>query len=316
MIGLFTSQDKETDFDGQSLPASNNHAPVMIKEVVKYMRPQAEGVYVDGTVGMGGHAKAILNRIGYHGRLIAVDRDSQSLNQAKENLSEYHRQCEFINDDYRNLDQILKQADIQEVDGILLDLGISSFQLDNPQRGFSLREDGPLDMRMDQNARICAFDLINSLSEKEISSILKNYGQERWHHRIAKYVVHQRSIKPIASTKDLSLLVMKAIPRRRNRERIHPATRTFQAFRIAVNRELESLEMALNKCIERVKVGGRIGIISFHSLEDRIVKLKFRDGHRAGKLKLILKKPLRPTDEEVQENARARSARLRVAERI
>jgi 16S rRNA (cytosine1402-N4)-methyltransferase len=198
----------------------------------------------------------------------------------------------------------------------LLDLGLSSFQLNDPKRGFGFRAEGPLDMRMNQDNPLSAFDLVNSLSEREISTILKDFGQERWHNRIARYIVAKRSEKPIETTAELSHVVLKAMPRSSKRQKIHPATRTFQAFRIAVNRELEGLQEALDKCIGSLKIGGRIGVIAFHSLEDRIVKQTFRDMAKSGTVKLIFKKPLRPSDGEVQLNPRARSARFRVAERI
>ena len=172
----------------------------------------------------------------------------------------------------------------------LLDLGLSSFQLDNPERGFGFRVEGPLDMRMDQDSPISAYDLVNALSEQEISSILKDFGQERWHYRIARYVVAQRSKKPIETTKELSNIVLRAMPHRGRRERIHPATRTFQAIRIAVNRELEGLEEALDKCVDFLSVGGRLGVIAFHSLEDRIVKHKFRGMSKSGTVNLVFKK--------------------------
>jgi len=235
---------------------------------------------------------------------------------AKERLSGCSPQCEFVHDDFRNIDRILDRAGIKAVDGILLDLGISSFQMDDAQRGFSLRGEGPLDMRMNQDSYISAYDLVNSLSEKEIAQILRDYGEERWHNRIARHLVEQRGRNPIATTKDLSDAVMRAIPHGRAWQKIHPATRTFQAFRIAVNRELESLEVALNKCLAYLKSGGRIVVISFHSLEDRIVKQKFRSSAQLGQVSLVVKKPVCPTEKEISENPRARSARLRVAEKI
>ena len=292
------------------------HSAVMLKEVVEYLNPRPGQIFVDGTLGLGGHAKAILERLGPQGRLITIDRDSQSIAIAKENLSSYLNQCEFIHDDFRNLDKILSSLKIVAVDAILLDLGISSFQLDNPQRGFSIRKDGPLDMRMDQKSHISAFDLINSLSEKEIDLILKDYGQERWHSRIARSLVSARAKNPIETTQELTQTVLKSIPHYPRGEKIHPATRTFQAFRIAVNRELESLELALPKCIDCLKAGGRICVIAFHSLEDRIVKQQFRLAERNGSVRLITKKPLRPSEEETRSNPRARSAKLRVAEKI
>ncbi len=295
-----------------------NHISVMSNEVVEYLRPQEGEVFVDGTLGMGGHAEEILKHLGSKGRLIGIDRDAASLAVAKEHLQAYHDQCLFIHEDYRNINKVLEGLSTPSVDGILLDLGLSSFQLDNPERGFSVRAEGPLDMRMDQNSHISAYDLINSLSEREISSILKDFGEERWHKAIARRIVWQRAKEPIETTKDLSRAVLQAIPmqRKRKSERIHPATRTFQAFRIAVNRELESLEIALETCKSFLKVGGRLGVIAFHSLEDRIVKHKFRAWAKEKNFRLSMQKPLRPTEEEIKQNSRARSARLRVIERI
>ncbi len=292
------------------------HIPVMLKEVVEYLKPAQGNIFVDGTIGLGGHAEVMLEVIGEQGRLIGIDRDAQALALTKEKLKSYQNQCDFVHRNYRHMGKVLAELKVPSVDRILLDLGLSSFQLNNPERGFSIRADGPLDMRMDQDSYISAFDLVNSLSENEISSILKDFGQERWHNRIARYIVVQRSGKPIETTKELSDVVLRAMPRKSKREKIHPATRTFQAFRIAVNRELEGLEEVLDQCIDSLAVGGRVGIISFHSLEDRIVKQKFRQGAKEGILNLIVKKPLRPSEGEAQLNSRARSARFRVAERI
>lgn len=291
------------------------HIPVMVNEVLEYVRPAPGDVVVDCTLGLGGHARAILQRIGPEGRLIGIDRDACSLNAAKENLSAYQQQCDFVEGDYRDIDQILARLNTTRVDRIFFDLGISSFQLNDAQRGFGFQRDGALDMRMDQNSYISAYDLVNSLSEKEIAGILKNFGQERWYNAIARKIVVQRSQRPIETTQELAALVLKAIPYRRQRTKIHPATRTFQAFRIAVNRELEALEAALDKCIDVLKPGGRIGVIAFHSLEDRIVKNKFRAFAKAQKVTWVVKKPLQPSEEEIRQNPRARSARLRIAER-
>ncbi len=291
------------------------HIPVMLNEVIEYLKPALGNTFVDGTLGLGGHAEVMLGLIGTKGRLIGIDRDAQALAVARENLKDYQGQCDFVHDNYCHIDKVLDGLGIQTVDCILLDLGLSSFQLNNPERGFSFRAEGPLDMRMDQDSYISAFDLVNSLSEKEISAILKDLGEERWHHRIARGIVQERSRKPVETTKELGDIVLRAMPRRKEWQKIHPATRTFQAFRIAVNRELEGLEEALDKCIGALAAGGRIGVISFHSLEDRIVKQKFRSLAKDGILNLIVKKPLRPSDGEAKVNPRARSARLRIAER-
>ncbi len=291
------------------------HIPVMHKEIAEYLRLPLGGICVDGTLGMGGHTRLLAQQVGPMGKIIAIDRDRQSLETAKKNLLDLSERIIFVQDDFRNIDKILDGLQINNVDGILLDLGISSFQLDNEQRGFSIKANGPLDMRMDQDSWLSAYDLINSLSEKELSLILKDYGEERWHNRIARRLVQERSLRPIETTKDLSDIVLKSIPSGQKWQKIHPATRTFQAFRIAVNRELESLDIALGKIVPYLKPTGRIAVISFHSLEDRIVKNKFRSSAFAGELNLVLKKPLSVSLEEEQVNPRSRSARLRVAEK-
>ena len=293
-----------------------NHIPVMLEEVMEFLNPKENDVMVDGTLGLGGHAEAILRRIGPRGRLIGIDRDERSLRIAKERLRPYVEQTYFARGYFRDLDRILNGLGVTRVNGILLDFGISSFQLDDPQRGFSFQMEGPLDMRMDQNNPLSAFELVNSLPEEELAAVLRDYGEERWHNRIARTIVRRRSMHPIATTGDLREVVLKAVPCKKGRgERIHPATRTFQAIRIAVNRELESIDIVLKKCVDLLAPGGRIAVIAFHSLEDRIVKQQFRALAQEGKVKLVVKKPLRPGEKECQENPRARSARLRIAER-
>jgi len=292
------------------------HIPVMAREVQEYLRLPAGGCFVDCTLGLGGHSLAAARQVGVTGRLIGIDHDNSALAIAKEKLLSVGVPFDLINDDFRNLPKILDKLGISAVDGMLFDLGISSFQIDDPVRGFSLKADGPLDMRMNPDGPLSAYDLVNSLSEQEISLILRDYGEERWHNRIARNIVEQRTQNPIATTKELSDLVMRSMPRGRDWQKIHPATRTFQAFRIAVNRELESITLALDNCLPYLKNGARICVIAFHSLEDRIVKQKFREFARAEKIELITKKPLRPEEEEARQNPRARSARLRVAQKI
>lgn len=300
----------------ESYGVKSIHIPVMLQEVLEYLRPQEGNVFLDGTIGLGGHAESILEAIGEKGRLIGIDRDQNALSLAEKRLEKYAKQCNFIYGNFRDFDKISKDLGIRNLDGILLDIGVSSLQLDNPDRGFNIRAEGPLDMRMDQNGKISAYDLVNSLSEKEIAIILKDFGEERFASRIARVLVENRHKKPIDSTRELRHLIMRAMPYRKKREKIHPATRSFQAFRIAVNRELDALDKALDKCVDMLKPSGRIGVISFHSLEDRIVKVKFRDFAKEDKLKLIVKKPLRPSEKEIDQNPRCRSARLRIAERI
>lgn len=292
------------------------HIPVMSKEVIEVLSVKNGDIVVDCTIGTGGHAEELLKMISPKGRLIGIDRDIDSIALARERLNNIHNNVELAHDDFRNLDIVLDKLHIKEVDAFLFDLGVSSFQLDNPERGFSLKSNGPLDMRLDKESYISAYDLVNHLSEQEISSILKTFGEERFHNRIANFLVKERTSKPISTTQELSDIILKAIPYRYQSHKIHPATRTFQAFRIAVNRELEALEIALEKAISYLKQKGHICVISFHSLEDRIVKEKFRQFSRNSSLKIITKKPLRPTFDEMHHNLRSRSARLRAAERI
>ncbi len=292
------------------------HIPVMSKEVFEVISPKNGDIVVDCTIGTGGHAEELLKMISPNGRLIGIDRDIDSLSIARDRLNNFHNNLELVHDDFRNLDVVLNKLHIKQVDAFLFDLGVSSFQLDNPERGFSLKALGPLDMRLDKESYISAYDLVNHLSEQEISSILKTFGEERFHNRIASFLVKERSTGPISTTRDLADIILKAIPYRYQSHKIHPATRTFQAFRIAVNRELEALDIALEKAVQFLKQKGRICVISFHSLEDRIVKDKLRTCSKNSWLKIITKKPLRPTPEEMRQNLRCRSARLRAAERI
>ncbi|MDD3374668.1 MAG: 16S rRNA (cytosine(1402)-N(4))-methyltransferase RsmH [Candidatus Omnitrophica bacterium] len=292
------------------------HIPVMMKEILQHLNFSEGACVLDCTLGLGGHSREIAKKIGPQGLLIGIDRDEDSIALAQQNLEDFSGRCAFVQKDFRDLDVALDGLGISQVDGILFDLGVSSYQMDTAERGFSIRSVGPLDMRMDRNSFISAYDLINSLSSKEISLILKNFGEERWHDRIADHLVKSRVKHPIQSTEELTEIILKAIPRRFQDHHIHPATRTFQAFRIAVNRELEAIEIALKKAIRYLRPGGAICVISFHSLEDRIVKEKFKYFAKEQMLEIITKKPLRPTDEEIERNARSRSARLRVARRI
>ncbi|MDP8265998.1 MAG: 16S rRNA (cytosine(1402)-N(4))-methyltransferase RsmH [Candidatus Aceula meridiana] len=294
----------------------NSHTSVMMNEVLENLHLKKGDCVLDCTLGLGGHARQIAKKIGSHGLLIGIDRDEDSLMLAKENLEEFSGRCAFIQKDFRHLDDVLDDLGIKQVDGVVLDLGVSSYQLETAERGFSIKADGPLDMRMDRKSYISAYDLINSLSFNEISSILKNFGEERFHERIADQLVRQRIKHPIESTEELKSIILKAIPGRHQQYKIHPATRTFQAFRIAVNRELEALDIALNKAVRYLKKDGYICSIAFHSLEDRIIKEKFRYFAKENIVEIVTKKPLRPTDQETHENIRARSARLRVAKRI
>ncbi len=292
------------------------HIPVMYKEVLEYLNLRPGMVVLDATVGTGGHSSEILKRIMPKGRLIGLDKDRESLGVCQERLKEFKGSYELIYGDFREMDSLLKKINVTELDAVLFDVGVSSYQLEEADRGFSFKLEGPLDMRMDRSSFISAYDLVNNLNEEEISRLLQAFGQERWHNRIAHYLIREREKSPIASTVQLADLVSKAIPYRYRYQRIHPATRTFQALRIAVNRELEALDEAVKKAIELLKKGGRICVISFHSLEDRIVKLNFRKFSSESKVNLITKKPLIPTFQEIEHNPSSRSAKLRVAERL
>ena len=292
------------------------HNPVMLKEAMDYLNLKPGQTIADATVGLGGHALCILKNIMPGGRLIGIDRDQESLDMAKETLKDFSGACELVHSNFVDIDKVLENLKIKKIDGVLFDLGLSSYQLDNPERGFSFQSEGPLDMRLDRNSYICAYDLLNNLNEEEISALLWNFGQERWHNRIARFLVQQRQKHPIATTKELSDIVVRAIPYKYRHYRIHPATRTFQAVRIAVNRELEILEIALKKAVEFLNRSGRICVISFHSLEDRIVKLSFRQLAARGLLNIITPKPLVPQQSEVRDNPSSRSAKLRVVERL
>ena len=288
----------------------------MLDEVLNYLNLSPGKIIVDATIGTGGHSRAILERIMPGGRLIAVDRDQESLAIARQNLHNFADACEFVYGNFTDIDNILKNLNIKRIDGILFDLGLSSFQLENPQRGFSFQQEGPLDMRLDRNSYISAYDLVNNLTQEEISNLLWTFGQERWHNRIARFLVKEREKHPIATTSQLSNIVVMATPYRYRHYRLHPATRTFQAVRIAVNRELEALQVSIEKAIELLDKTARICVISFHSLEDRIVKLSFRKAAYEGKIKIITPKPLMPQQTEVIENPSSRSGKLRVAERL
>jgi 16S rRNA (cytosine1402-N4)-methyltransferase len=292
------------------------HIPVMCDEILGYLKPGPGQTIVDATLGTGGHSLKILPRIMPGGRLIGIDRDQESLEIAGRRLSDFKGSCELIHGNFMDIDSVLKKLSVKKVDGILLDLGISSFQLSNPERGFSFQQEGPLDMRLDRSSYISAYDLVNNLNEEEISNLLWTFGEERWHNRIARFLVEERKRQPISTTAQLSDIIVRAVPYRQRYYRIHPATRTFQAVRIAVNRELETLEAALKKSVELLSPGARICVISFHSLEDRIVKLNFREFVAQGLIDLITHKPQTPTYAETRENPSSRSAKLRVAERL
>lgn len=291
------------------------HLPVMCEEVLEHLDLKPGKVIVDATVGMGGHSIEILRRITPGGMLIGIDKDEESLALCRKNLEEFKGSFELWHGDFRDVDKVLAQMNISAVDGILFDLGISSYQLGIAERGFSFRMEGPLDMRMDRTSFISAYDLVNNLNEEELSNMLWSFGQERWHNRIAHLMIQERQRAPITTTRQLSDIVMRATPHTHRHYRIHPATRTFQAIRIAVNRELETLDEAIKKAVGLLRSHGRICVIAFHSLEDRIVKLNFRAFNQDKTLKVITKKPLFTSQSEKSDNPASRSAKLRVAER-
>ena len=291
------------------------HYPVMYKEVIKELSLKNKRIIVDCTVGVGSHALKLFEAMDRNSVLIGIDKDNDSLRVARVRLKKYESRFELFKEDFRNLDLVLGNLGIEKADIFFFDLGISSFQLSDSQRGFSFSKDGPLDMRMDKRSFLCAYDIVNYLSEYELNAIFKKFGEERFSRRIAHLVVEKRRCEPISTTSQLKDVVLEAVPRRHYSFR-HPATKIFQALRIVVNRELESLGMGIKKAVEHLSCKGRIGVIAFHSLEDRIVKHTFRDLSLRGVIKLVNKKPFIPKTEELKENISSRSAKLRVAEKI
>jgi 16S rRNA (cytosine1402-N4)-methyltransferase len=291
------------------------HIPVLTPEALQYLRAERGGVYVDCTVGLGGHARALLEAGAT--RVIGVDRDLQALAVARETLAPWAERVELVHADYRDLDEVLEKRGIRLVDGTLADLGVSSLQFDTPGRGFSFQRDEPLDMRMDTSTGDTAASLVARSTERELADGIYAYGEERFSRRIARAIVAARREQPIETTGRLAAIVRRAMPRR-GYMRIDPATRTFQALRIWVNRELEGLDRFLEAAVRRLHAGARLVVITFHSLEDRIVKHTLRALERSGDaaVKVLTKKPIGPSDEEVLRNPRARSAKLRAAERL
>jgi 16S rRNA (cytosine1402-N4)-methyltransferase len=290
------------------------HEPVLTREAVTFLAPGRGGLFVDCTVGLGGHTRAIAAAGAT--RVLGLDRDSEALALATEALRDLGDRVELVHADYRSLPQVLDARSIRVVDGVLADLGVSSLQLDAEGRGFSFRRDEPLDMRMDRTTGATAGDLVNTADERELADAIFTYGEERYSRRIARAVVEARRGGRIATTGQLAELVRRAIPVR-GHQRIDPATRTFQALRIWVNRELEGLDRFLVAAVERLRVGARLVVISFHSLEDRIVKHTFRRLERVDAvLSVLTKRPVVPGDEELGRNSRARSAKLRAVERL
>jgi len=288
------------------------HVPVMTAEVLQWLAPQPGETIVDGTLGGGGHTLALAERVGPTGLVLALDRDQAALEKAERRLA--GRSIKLAAANYQDLGEVLREIDVSSVDGIVLDLGLSSDQLVDRTRGFSFDSDGPLDMRFDTTSGEPAWRLLDRLTEKELADVIYRFGEERFSRRIARNIVAARTSQPVRTAAQLRALVERSVPRTRSDAgRIHPATRTFQAIRIAVNDELRSLSSALDRFPEYLREGGRLAVISFHSLEDRIVKEAFRDNPR---YRALTKKPVRPTEQETHQNPRARSAKLRVAERV
>jgi 16S rRNA (cytosine1402-N4)-methyltransferase len=291
------------------------HVPVLTAEVMSHLRPERGGLFVDCTVGLGGHARALLESGAT--RLIGLDRDQDALSAARIALAPWADRVDLVHADYRALDHVLDARGVSQVDGALADLGVSSMQFDTPGRGFSFQRDEPLDMRMDRSTGDTAAELIARVGERELADTIYAYGEERFSRRIARAIVGARANTPIDTTLKLATVVRRAIPSR-GYQRIDPATRTFQALRIWVNRELEGLDQFLEVAARRLRVGARLVVLTFHSLEDRIVKHTFRALERGGDamLRVLTRKPLVPGDEEIRLNPRARSAKLRAAEKM
>jgi 16S rRNA (cytosine1402-N4)-methyltransferase len=304
---------------------AGGHRPVMVDEVLLYLRPERGKVIVDGTLGAGGHAEAILERITPGGRLIGIDRDPEAIARAEERLGKMAEAVSYYCENFRSLLSVLDAEGIEKVDGVLLDLGVSSMQLDDPERGFSFRGDGPLDMRMGPDEQRTAADIVNQDSEDELTRILYRFGEERWARRIAQFIVEARERRPVRTTGELAKIVENAVPAGARRGRKHPARKTFQALRIAVNHELEDLKEGIAEGIGSLAPSGRIVVLAYQSLEDRIVKSTFNSlargsdyppGHPLDKppiLEVLTRKPVRPTPEEIEENPRCGSAKLRAA---
>ena len=307
------------------------HVSVLKNECIEGLQIKPSGTYVDGTFGGGGHAMEIISRLNGNGRFVGIDQDQDAVENGRAKLEPYKEKAQLVRDNFSNIISIMKDLHIVSIDGILLDIGVSSYQLDTGERGFSYMHDAELDMRMDQRNPMTAKRIIAEYSEKELADIIKDYGEERWATRIAQFIVAERKIKPIETTGELVEVIKKAVPKGARKDGPHPAKRTFQALRIAVNNELGILEQAIEDMAGLLAPGGRLCIITFHSLEDRIVKQTF---HRlehpctcppefpvcvCGKkpsIRVITRKPILPSEEELEFNPRARSAKLRILEKL
>ena len=307
------------------------HVSVLLHESIEGLNIKPQGIYVDCTLGGAGHSLEILRRLGPEGRLIGIDQDPAAINNAAVRLQSFAGQFRAVQSNFFQLKHVLDQLEIAGVDGVLFDLGVSSYQLDTPDRGFSYMHDAELDMRMSPDITFSAKDLVNKLSEQELTDIIRKYGEEKWAKRIAAFIVAERARQPITTTSKLVEVIKAAVPAAARRDGPHPAKRTFQAIRIAVNHELDILNQTIKDAVEALKPGGRVSVITFHSLEDRIIKDTFKElanpctcppafpvcacGKKA-QVKIITNKPIEPSSEEVEANPRARSAKLRVAEKL
>ena len=307
-----------------------SHKSVLLKETIEGLNVRKGKIYLDGTLGGTGHSYEILKKLDGTGLLIGIDQDEEALKAAREKLSDF-KNVEFFNLNYIDFEKALDELGIDKIDGVLLDIGVSSYQFDNPERGFSYRFDAPLDMRMDQNLEISAKEIVNTYSENEITQIIKDFGEEKWASRISKFIVEERKNKSIDTTFDLVEIIKNAIPASARRNGPHPAKRTFQALRIEVNKELDVLKNSIDKFVKRLNPGGRIAIITFHSLEDRIVKNSFKylekdcicpptspicTCDKKREIKIITRKPITASEDELKENNRSHSAKLRIAEKL
>lgn len=307
------------------------HKSVLLYETVDELNIKPDGIYVDGTLGGGGHSYEIAGRLSEGGRLIGIDQDEDAIKAASKRLEPYMDRVTIVRNNYCNMDKVLDELGIDKVDGIMLDLGVSSYQLDAADRGFTYNVDTALDMRMDQRQEITAKDIVNEYSEFDLYRIIRDYGEDRFAKNIAKHIVAARQEKPIETTFELNDIIKAAIPMKVRATGGHPSKRTYQAIRIELNKELEVLENSIDMMIDRLKPEGRLCIITFHSLEDRIVKTRFRNNEnpctcppsfpacvcgKVPKSRVITRKPVVPTDEEINENSRSKSSKLRVFERV
>ena len=306
------------------------HKSVLLDETIESLNIKPNGIYVDGTLGGGGHSYEIAKRLTDGGRLIGIDQDEDAIRAAKERLSEFADRVTIVRDNYCNMPKVLDELGISKVDGILLDIGVSSYQLDEAERGFTYKQDAPLDMRMDQRQEMTAKDIVNGYSEEDLYRIIRDYGEDKFAKNIAKHIVQARQVKPVETTFELDEIIKAAIPMKFRATGGHPAKKTFQAIRIELNRELEVLDESIDAMMDLLNDNGRLCIITFHSLEDRIVKTRFRKNEnpctcppdfpvcvcgKKPKGKVITRKPIVPDEEELEENKRAKSSKLRVFER-